>query len=147
MDLPGTPQTEWPQVLECYEWDWAPDHGYLMWMVELIRLMRSCKGIDKLYPGTSLFSLLVSRWHEGLQAGPPFLSIHLGKHGVFELKLCLETYAEPPIYRQFAGPALKEIRRLVRRLGVRLGPPRREPQPPLAYRWVWVVVPGGRWNH
>lgn len=144
MKLPGTPETQWPDILDTFELTFAAYDGYLMWMVDLIRALLSCKRIDEVYPGSSLNSLLMSRWHPDLQAGPPFVGVRVNEAGIFTVTLTENDERREVVERRHAASAVKAVRVFLRRLGVRLGPPIRERVPDGFIRRGWLFFPGGR---
>jgi hypothetical protein len=146
VELPGNPQSQWPRILDTFELLFAAHAGHMMWMVDFIRALLTCRGVEQLYPGSSVYSLVVSRWHEGLQDGPPFVGISVDQCGVFTLNLVKEWGSEQVVVRRRVASAVKALRVFVRQLGVHLGPPRREQPPPEAIRRVWLVFPGDRWE-
>ena len=86
MKLPGNPRTQWPIILDTFELTFAGYDGYMMWMVDFIRALLTCRGIEQVYPGSSMYSLVVSRWHEDHQDGP-IRRNQCGQGGVFTLRL------------------------------------------------------------
>jgi hypothetical protein len=146
VNLPDDPHSRWSRILDKFEWWFAAYDGYMMWMVDLIRALMTCRGVEHLYPGSSHYRLRVSRWREGPQARPPLVSVSVDRQGTFTLTLVTERHTQRVLVRQRVASAVKAVRVLVRQFGVRLGPPRREQPPPEAVRRVWLVFPGGRWN-
>lgn len=142
--LPGTPETQWPYILDTFELSFAAYDGYMMWMVDLIRALLSCKGIENVYPGSSLYSLVLSRWHSGIESGPPFLGVSVDKAGIFTVNLMEHWERDEVVVRRRVDSAVKAVRVFMRRLGVRLGPPSREHVPDGFVRRSWLFFPGGR---
>jgi hypothetical protein len=144
LDLPSALNDRWPKILDMFELYFAANEGHLMWMVDFIRAVLTCRGVEQLYPESSLHSLLVSRWPEGFQLGSPFVSVRVDKQGTFRLTLQTREGGEQVLERRRLASAVKALRVLVRQLGVRLGPPHDERPPAGFIRRAWVFFPEGR---
>lgn len=144
--FPNNPQIRWPLILDRFELEFAAHDGYLMWMVDFIRSLLTCRGVEQLFPGSSHFSLLISRWHEDIETGPPFVWVSVDQRGVFTLGLVKEKNEKQIVVRHRVESAIKSLRVLLKQLGIRLGPPHREQPPNNAYRRVWLFFHDGRWS-
>ena len=146
MELPDDPRAQWPVILDTFELTFAANDGYLMWMVDLIRALLTCRGIERVYPGSSMCSLTLRRPADH-QFDAPSVAISVDKAGVFTIVL-VEPAKGPAqtVERRRVDSAVKAVRVFLRRLGVRLGPPAREAVPPGFIRRGWLFFPGGRFG-
>lgn len=137
------PPPTWQTVLDWYEVDWAAvgAHGGLDFEpviapADFVRAVMTCRGHERLTPGTSHMRLFVAR--------PRGVMVWRTRRTGFELDSITADGRGEVVTRQTVRGAVRAFRRMLRKTGVRLGPPRWEQPPAEFYRRAWLVFPGGR---
>lgn len=146
------PPPTWQTILDCYEVDWADvgehgglDHEYTIAMADFVRAVMTCAGHDRLVPGTSLMRLFVAGRTDGLLPGD-YRSPGVWWHRRAGFEITRYDAADRPVVvtRRSVHKAVRVFRRMLWKVGLRLGPPRWEQPPAECYRRAWLVFPCGR---